>query len=67
MTLEQKVIRSGRTQAQCWSATGSRSCRPLIGNTPVPQSAPQSVSYVLLYHPGRRDFPDPVGSEDISS
>src|SRR5215467_2225979 len=58
---------SGRMQAQRWLAAGSRSSRPLIGNTPVPQSAPQSVSYILLYHPGRRDFPDPVGSEDISS
>jgi hypothetical protein len=54
-------------QAQCWLAAGSRSYRPLIGITPVPQSAPQPVSYILLYHPGRRDFPDPVGSEDISS
>jgi hypothetical protein len=26
-------------QAQCWLAAGSRSSRPLIGNTPVPQSA----------------------------
>src|ERR1039457_7239994 len=58
---------SGRMQAQCWLATGSRSYRPLIGTTPVPQSAPQSVSYILLYHPGRRDFPGPVGSEDLSS
>jgi len=58
---------SGRMQAQRRLAAGSRSSRPLIGNTPVPQSAPQSVSYILLYHPGRRDFPDPVGSEDISS
>ena len=54
-------------QARCWLATGSRSYRPLIGTTPVPQSMPQSVSYILLYHPGRRDFPGPVGSEDISS
>jgi hypothetical protein len=58
---------SGRMQAQYWSAAGSRSSRPLIGNTPVPQSAPQPVSYILLYHPGRGDFPDPVGSEEISS
>ena len=58
---------SGRMQAQCWLAAGSRSYRPLIGTTPVPQSAPQSVSYILLYHPGRRDFPGPVGSEDLSS
>ena len=58
---------SGRMQAQCWLATGSRSYRPLIGTTPVPQSAPQSVAYILLYHPGRRDFPGPVGSEDLSS
>jgi hypothetical protein len=28
---------------------------------------PQPVSYILLYHPGRRDFPGPVGSENISS
>ena len=58
---------SGRMQAQCWLAAGSRRYRPLIGTTPVPQSAPQSVSYILLYHPGRRDFPGPVGSEDLSS
>ena len=60
-------MRSGRMQAQRWLAAGSRRSRPLIGNTPVPQSAPQPVSYILLYHPGRRDFPDPVGSEDISA
>jgi hypothetical protein len=30
---------SGRMQAQCWLAAGSRSSRPLIGTTPVPQSA----------------------------
>jgi len=44
-----QVKESGRMQAQCWLATGSRSYRPLIGNTPVPQSAPQPVSYILLY------------------
>src|SRR6516165_7747919 len=59
LPLHPTVERSGRMQAQCWLAAGSRSYRPLIGNTPVPQSAPQSVSYILLYHPGRRDFPDP--------
>ena len=30
---------SGRMQAQCWLAAGSRSSRTLIGTTPVPQSA----------------------------
>jgi hypothetical protein len=46
---------------------GSCSYRPLIGKSPVPQSMPQSVSCVPLYHPGRRDFPGPVGSENIFS
>ena len=46
---------------------GSRCYRPLLGITPVPQSMPQSVSCIPRYHPGRRDFPDPVGSEDLSS
>ena len=31
----------------------------------MPQSVPQPVSCIPLYHPGRRDFPGPVGSEDL--
>jgi len=34
-------------------------------NTPVPRSAPQSVSYVPPFHPGRRDFPSPVGDSSF--
>ena len=58
--------RSGGTQARYWWAAGSRCGRPLIGTTPVPQSAPQPVSCVPLPHPGRRVFPSPVGSESVS-
>ena len=32
----------------------------------MPRSAPQSVSCAPLPHPGRRDFPSPVGNEDLS-
>ena len=62
-----EVEYSGRTQVRCWCATRSCCFRPLIGQTPVPQSVPQSVSCIPHYHPGRRDFPSPVGSEDISA
>jgi hypothetical protein len=46
---------------------GSRCCRPVPGITPVPHSVPRPVSCVPHYHPGRRDFPGPVGSESLSS
>ena len=36
---------------------------PSSGLRPVPRSVPQPVSCVPLYHPGRRDFPGPVGSQ----
>jgi hypothetical protein len=62
-----KGWRSGGTQARYWWASGSCCCRPLVGISPVPLSVPQPVSCVPLYHPGRRDFPGPVGSEDMSS
>lgn len=40
----------------------------LFGRAAVdPRSVPQSVSCVAPYHPGRRDFPGPVGSEGLSS
>ena len=64
--LHPEVEQSGRTQVRCWWATGSSGSRPLFGITPVPQSAPQSVPCILHYHPGRRDFPGPVGNEDLS-
>jgi hypothetical protein len=66
-SLDPQVEHSGRTQAQCWWATGSSCFRLLIGRSPVPRSVPQSVSCVLHYHPGQRDFPSPVGSGDISA
>jgi hypothetical protein len=66
-SLDPQVEHSGRTQAQCWCATGSSCFRLLIGRSPVPRSVPQSVSCVLHYHPGQRDFPSPVGSGDISA
>ena len=66
-SLDPQVEHSGRTQAQFWWATGSSCFRLLIGRSPVPRSVPQSVSCVLHYHPGQRDFPSPVGSGDISA
>jgi len=58
---------SGGRQARYWWASGSCGCRPLIGTSPVPRSEPQSVSCLPHYHPGRRDFPGPVGSEGLSA
>jgi len=65
--VDPEVEYSGRTQALCWWATGSCCFRPLIGRAPVPQSVPQSVSCIPHYHLGLRDFPSPVGSEDLSA
>jgi hypothetical protein len=46
---------------------GSGCLRPLVGQTRVPRSAPQSVSCIPHYHPGQRDLPSRVGSEDYPS
>jgi hypothetical protein len=47
--------------------TGSRCFPAPPRDSPVPHSVPRPVSCVPLYHPGRRDFPGPVGNEGISS
>jgi len=58
---------SGRTQARYRSANGESLLPAPSRDSPVPQSVPRPVSCVPHYHPGRRDFPGPVGSESISS
>jgi hypothetical protein len=54
-----------RTQALDRWAAGSCCYRLLIGDLPVPRSAPRSVSYVPPFHPGRRDCPGPVGDSSF--